>query len=541
MNTLDARRRLLGRNVYKRTTEGNPAIAQGSLARMYPGIAMQGWTEQDSTEGKNLFDKSKIEDRIDTTHTQTDTGVEVSGLYYVTYRVSVDPNTDMYISYNKSGEGLNQISVYGTDTSADNFISSSYSKGMKFNTGNHTEILVLFYSGVGTENVSIYNDVMLNLGATALPYEPYTGNKPSPSPDYPQPITSAGKYDEESQKYEYGIELAGKNLLDEKSVAEVSNVLGITIEWLEDEKCFLLNGTCTHSEAFAITDINVKGNVGSYYTASVYRISGDVLIPEGGFCTAYFGVNDSPTSGGSPRENWMAPHVENGNNNSITKVLNNKYINTFWFYITEGVSLVNYKINVMLELRTKQTAYELYRLPQTVTLTSDRPLTKWDKLEKRNGQWGWVYKSNTVTIDGSEVWLVYGSGFHTPMALLETYTRTHGVCEQGDVKAYDSTDGVYGQNSIWLGVNNSNIYWNENPYFNAELEDSGIENWKNHLSQNPAVIWYETAEETFVPLSENEQELMNALHTFRPTTVLSNDVDCNMTLTYKTKKSMGGG
>ena len=45
-------------------------------------------------------------------------------------------------------------------------------------------------------------------------------------------------------------------------------------------------------------------------------------------------------------------------------------------------------------------------------------------------------------------------------------------------------------------------------------------------------------EETFVPLSQTEQEQMNALHTFRPTTVLSNDADCEMELTYKTKKSL---
>ena len=58
MNPLEARRRLLGRNVYKRTTEGNPAIAQGSLARMYPGITMQGWTEQPQYEGNQLLDAS---------------------------------------------------------------------------------------------------------------------------------------------------------------------------------------------------------------------------------------------------------------------------------------------------------------------------------------------------------------------------------------------------------------------------------------------------------------------------------------------------
>ena len=33
---------------------------------------------------------------------------------------------------------------------------------------------------------------MINIGETAKPYEPYTGGKPSPSPEYPQKITSSG-------------------------------------------------------------------------------------------------------------------------------------------------------------------------------------------------------------------------------------------------------------------------------------------------------------------------------------------------------------
>lgn len=42
---------------------------------------------------------------------------------------------------------------------------------------------------------AIYDNVikaMFNRGDTALPWEPYTGGKPSPSPDYPQEIQSAG-------------------------------------------------------------------------------------------------------------------------------------------------------------------------------------------------------------------------------------------------------------------------------------------------------------------------------------------------------------
>lgn len=56
---------------------------------------------------------------------------------------------------------------------------------------------------------AIYDNVikaMLNTGSTALPWEPYTGGKPSPSPDYPQKIVSAG--DDGS----IGIEVHGKNI-----------------------------------------------------------------------------------------------------------------------------------------------------------------------------------------------------------------------------------------------------------------------------------------------------------------------------------------
>ena len=55
------------------------------------------------------------------------------------------------------------------------------------------------------ENTSVANailKVMINSGSESLPWEPYTGNQPSPSPEYPQEIVNAGKYNEETQKWE---------------------------------------------------------------------------------------------------------------------------------------------------------------------------------------------------------------------------------------------------------------------------------------------------------------------------------------------------
>ena len=39
-------------------------------------------------------------------------------------------------------------------------------------------------------------------------YEPYTGGKPSPSPEYPQEIKSVGKWNDEKQKYEVDVKVS---------------------------------------------------------------------------------------------------------------------------------------------------------------------------------------------------------------------------------------------------------------------------------------------------------------------------------------------
>lgn len=51
--------------------------------------------------------------------------------------------------------------------------------------------MFIVYKAQTTYNVTLYP--MLNSGPSALPWEPYTGGKPSPSPEYPQEIVSAGE------------------------------------------------------------------------------------------------------------------------------------------------------------------------------------------------------------------------------------------------------------------------------------------------------------------------------------------------------------
>lgn len=65
-----------------------------------------------------------------------------------------------------------------------------------------------------------YSNIMIVEGTTKKAYEVYTGGEAAtePTPEYPLPITSAGNYDAEAEKYEIGIGVTGKNLFNASKV-----------------------------------------------------------------------------------------------------------------------------------------------------------------------------------------------------------------------------------------------------------------------------------------------------------------------------------
>lgn len=65
-------------------------------------------------------------------------------------------------------------------------------KPATFSLDADTDIYLKVYIIRGTSYPTQEYFVMLNAGSTALPWEPYTGGQPSPSPDYPQEIITAG-------------------------------------------------------------------------------------------------------------------------------------------------------------------------------------------------------------------------------------------------------------------------------------------------------------------------------------------------------------
>lgn len=466
MNILEARRRTLGGRTIKRTAAGNPAVAQGSLARRGPGITMQGWTEQDSTTGAQLWDEAN--------ESSYDKGAR--------YVFQCEPNTDYTFSTDIQ---VSSLGVWSDGFNGENLHAVKYNATeLTFNSGEYNTLYMQVYEPENPGGIK----VMLNAGSAALPYEPYTGGQPSPSPDYPQEIVSAGSWNETAQKWEYEVGLSGANMLDTGNEFPYQSGRRFAFNCIPNTDYTLHSGIVVSSIGVLTNEFTDTNN-------------------------PYAVVYNSDTL------------VFNSGNNEIL------YIQ---FY-SPGVDL---DYEVMLNPGSTPLPYTPYRPPQTVTITANRPLTKWDKLTKKNGVWGWEYKSAEAVLDGSEKWSLYpsasvGTVFYTALPNTSSGFQT-SLCDK-----YRNINNVWGDK--YNGVFGIYSDHNSEPYKyfrppSAAVET--VEQWKAWLSENPLTLWHETEVETFVPLTTAEQEAMNALHTYRPTTVLTNQQDCQMTLTYKTRKSM---
>lgn len=125
-----------------------------------------------------------------------------------------------------------------------------------------------------TTNTVIFADVMLNIGDTSLPWEPYTGGKPSPSPEYPQPIKGTGTVS------------TGAQMLNLGEVEKQKTIGGITYTIDSQNGTITANGTATETSFLSMPISIPKGEkiyIGAGNTSVVpsgniqvlLRLSGD--------------------------------------------------------------------------------------------------------------------------------------------------------------------------------------------------------------------------------------------------------------------------
>lgn len=480
------------------TASGNPITLTDSSDNLLQSYEMDGKTEQVTTTGAQLFDER----------------AKVPETKLTPFPVFVGEGT-FTLSTNAGQAGTGNSFIFFASGNVSSGGDGVY-KGKSVSVQSNDGYVTVFGRIMNNINPFDTYNTMLNAGSTALPYEPYTGGAPSPSPDYPQPIINGGTYDEETEKWEYEVSVGGAQLFDASKIPTKTQG-GATVTNNGDGSFTIsgsgnLSGIYSHQVALGNQDLET-------FKKSLKQ--GNITLKCESVTVPYFQININTSDGEEiifPND-FVAQITKNLDQDQIDKIIEVRLI----FYGNNGTQITDTTIRPMLYQDGNGT-WEPYRTPQTVTLTADRPLTKWDKLEKRNGQWGWVYKSNTHTFNGNT-----DEGWYKEQDYVVSGLLRDEIAKDKEVYCGEFMDARKNSaTSPYISVSKSGlVVVKYTQYTNGDISA-----WNEYVTSNPFVIWYETAEETFTPLTTEESAALDALVSYYPTTVISNQQGLNMTVDY---------
>lgn len=319
----------------------------------------------------------------------------------------------------------------------------------------------------------------------------------TPTPDTPVEIVNAGRLNSDTGKYEVDVKITGKNLFDMNKFIDTCNFTKNEDGTFRIDKfvkrydCFMPANTILSIEVLKVEDSSGAAVLELFY--------------EDGKNT-YIGFNQVGV-----KTFLIQKDV------AYIKVL--AYRNHEYKYI-------------QLEKGTVATPYEPYK-EQILTLTSDRPMTKWDRLVKQEGQIGWLYNSAEILLNGTENWIRHSEinkettqafGLSIPDLI---YGEDAAIGQNGLTDKFRYVNAAWAKDEAGQAINNGRLFINI-----EKTKASTVEEFKAWLKSNNVKVVYKTKQTEFVPLPKEEQEAIRALSTYYHTTVVSNSEDMEMELSY---------
>ena len=169
-----------------------PLTLENAIGKPLKGLKIYGRSKQVTTTGAQLLEKDKV---VHPPNGNVRIIVlfegELSGTYTVSCALEGDAQYPTRAALEIIVNGVSKFCIINSHTVV---------------TGTITKIVCFAQKTYCDFTGTLH--IMLNAGSTPLPWEPYTGGLPSPSPDYPQEIESVG------QDGKIGVEMCGGNLLD---------------------------------------------------------------------------------------------------------------------------------------------------------------------------------------------------------------------------------------------------------------------------------------------------------------------------------------
>lgn len=454
-------------------------------------LSVFGKSEQITTTGANLFNALTITEKH----------------WLNTENGNIEPASTFWTSdFIEVGEGDYCLTEKGTNRNCGYDEGKNFVKPLLASKGKITVTSgIKFIRVSGVYETIKPNNFMINRGSTTKPYEPYTGGEPSPSIEYLQEITSCG------ENGNVKIDVTGKNLFDiHKDILDEDGVNKKYLFRLKPNTEYTLS---TNAPEFTTT-ASLYFNGGSSFANGVCKNKPRTIRTDelGGF---YIIVRTTISEEGF---------------NLYQDVIDEKY----WIQLEEGSSA---------------TAYEPYK-EQTLTISTPNGLLglkvdvngnytdetgqQWitDEIDLARGKY--VQRIGERIFDGTEAWGKYKEN---------QYSFPKWADKKDEMIAY--TENKYYLCNIARIKNKDSVAIGE---FSTHLINQGngwilfgfagtLEEWKRYLATkkaegNPVTVQYILAEPVEYNLPPETIAAFKKLHTNYPTTLVSNNADAGMELTY---------
>lgn len=313
---------------------------------------------------------------------------------------------------------------------------------------------------------------MLNSGNTPKPWEPYTGGKPSPSPEYPQPLD---------------VTVTGDNLLSIKNMNLTYNNLTLKVV----DGIVQLVGTPSavtvmyYAGGYEETEILFTLPAGKYFISDCRIIS-------------YDGQNRRIVTGA----------VDFAEPFNVTAILSENY--------SANVA-INKTLYPMINQGDTALPWQPYQ-SRTATITLTEPLhgigDYRDRIMCRDGEWGIERKYNRMIFDGSEdeIW----NDSTTEASDKKRYNcKVSG--RQADIRHQTALCSHF--RLIETGTTFKNVcgFTIANDYIQLYLDGRPINEFKAWLQENPTTLVYQLSTPTWEPFPSDTQSALNALTTYTGT------------------------
>lgn len=194
-----------------------PLTLENAIGKPLKGLTLYGRSKQITTTGAQLLDPSKA--TVDGWNIKFDIPLEKSKTY----------------TFTNGEKAANSVAIFGVNPDeADENLSVKYLSPKESYTFTCAKDYASILLGGSNEKTVIDGEYMLNAGSAPLPWEPYTGGRPSPSPDYPQEIESVG------MKWS-----TGANLVDVHNAIKM-NTYGLEVT-VKDDGTIVISGTSSNN------------------------------------------------------------------------------------------------------------------------------------------------------------------------------------------------------------------------------------------------------------------------------------------------------